>query len=91
MKKTGLNGDVYDFSVDYDAVAVDDILNIHKYLMEKMTQYKVFVVVMTFFSYHVLNVYSLECVSMNNQECKTRTKIINISNNEPVFVLLVLK
>ena len=22
---------------------------------------------------------------MNNQECKTRTKIINISNNEPVF------
>ena len=91
MKKTGLNGDVYDFSVDYDAVAVDDILNIHKYLMEKMTQYKVFVVAMTFFSYHVLNVCSLECVSMNNQECKTRTKIINISNNEPVFVLLVLK
>ena len=22
---------------------------------------------------------------MNNQECKTRTKIININNNEPVF------
>ena len=29
MKKTGLNGYVYDFSVDYDAVAVDDILDIH--------------------------------------------------------------
>ena len=26
MKKTGLNGYVYDFSVDYDAVVVDDIL-----------------------------------------------------------------
>ena len=25
MKKTGLNGYVYDFSVDYDAIAVDDI------------------------------------------------------------------
>ena len=35
MKNTGLNGYVYDFSVDYDAIAVDDILNIHKCLMEK--------------------------------------------------------
>ena len=35
MKKTRLNGYVYDFSVDYDAIAVDDILDIHKYLMEK--------------------------------------------------------
>ena len=35
MKKTGLNGYFYDFSVDYDAIAVDDILDIHKYLMEK--------------------------------------------------------
>ena len=35
MKKTGLNGYVYDFSVDYDAIAIDDILDIHKYLMKK--------------------------------------------------------
>ena len=28
MKKTGLNGYVYDFSVDYDAIAADDILDI---------------------------------------------------------------
>ena len=35
MKKTGLNGYVYDFSVDYDAIAVDDILEFHKYLMKK--------------------------------------------------------
>ena len=34
-KKTGLNAYVYDFGVDYDAIAVDDILDIHKYLMEK--------------------------------------------------------
>ena len=37
MKKTGLNGYVYDFSVDYDPIAVDDILDILKYLTEKMT------------------------------------------------------
>ena len=35
MKKTGFNGYVYDFSVDYDAIAVDDILDIHKYLIKK--------------------------------------------------------
>ena len=31
MKKTGLNGYVYDFSADYDAIAVDDILDIHRF------------------------------------------------------------
>ena len=35
MKKTGLNGYVYDFSVDYDAIAIDDVLDIHKYLTKK--------------------------------------------------------
>ena len=34
MKKTWLNGYVYDFSVDYDAIAVNDILDIHKYLIK---------------------------------------------------------
>ena len=29
MKKTGLNRYVYDFSVDYDAITVDDIIDIH--------------------------------------------------------------
>ena len=46
---------------------------------------------MTFFSYNVLNVISLECVSMNTQECKTRTKIINTNNNEPVFYPFSIK
>ena len=31
IKKTGFNGYTYDFSVDYDAIAVDDIKHIHKY------------------------------------------------------------
>ena len=35
MKKTGLNGYVYDFSVYYNSTDVDDIKNIHKYLMKK--------------------------------------------------------
>ena len=35
MKKTGLNGYVYDFSVDYDVITNDKILDINKHLMEK--------------------------------------------------------
>ena len=35
MKKTGFNSYIYDFSVEYDAVAIDVILDIHKYLMKK--------------------------------------------------------
>ena len=35
MKKRGFNGYIYDFSVDYDAISVFDILDIHKYLMKK--------------------------------------------------------
>ena len=37
MKKTttGFNGYVYDFSVDYVAITVNDIKDIHKYLMKK--------------------------------------------------------
>ena len=35
MKNTGLNGYVYDFRVDYDAIAAHDKLDIHKCLMNK--------------------------------------------------------
>ena len=35
MKKTGFTGYVYDFSADYNTVTVDDIKDIHNYLMKK--------------------------------------------------------
>ena len=35
MKKTGLKGCIYEFSVDFDYISTSDILDIHKYLMEK--------------------------------------------------------
>ena len=46
---------------------------------------KCFYTVITFFSSNVLNVNSLECVSMSNQECKARPKTINTNANEPFF------
>ena len=33
MTKTELNGYVYEFSADYDAIVVDDIFNINKSFM----------------------------------------------------------
>ena len=35
MKKTGLYGNVYDFSIDYGNISVDNILKIHNYLIKK--------------------------------------------------------
>ena len=34
MKKTGLIESIFDFSVDYDAITVNDILDVHKYLVK---------------------------------------------------------
>ena len=39
----------------------------------------------TFFGFSVLSLNPLECVSMGNQKCKARPKIVNINNNEPMF------
>ena len=35
MKRTGFNAYPYDISVDYDATDIDNIKDIHKYLMKK--------------------------------------------------------
>ena len=32
-----------------------------------------------------MNAIPLKCVSLNNQECKIRSKIIDINSNEPLF------
>ena len=37
MKKTGFNVYFYDFNVDYDATDIDDIKDVHKCLMKKIT------------------------------------------------------
>ena len=35
IKKTRFNGYIYDFSVYYDPIDVNDIIDIHQYLMKK--------------------------------------------------------
>ena len=85
MKKTVFYGYVYDFNVDYDATAVDDVLEIHKYLIKK-TRYKImfgfiknkFIKAIAFIRLNA-NVVPLQCVSMSNKECKIRAAILNIN------------
>ena len=36
-------------------------------------------------------VNSLNCISMNNQPCKTRPEIINVNSNNPVFYPFSIK
>ena len=46
---------------------------------------KIFITAMTFVGCGVLNVITLKCISMGNQECKLRLVIMNINSNEPLF------
>ena len=47
---------------------------------------QILVLAMMFFSHSVLNANSLKWVSINNQDCKIKSEIINvISSNEPLF------
>ena len=46
---------------------------------------KVFSTTIMFFSWSVLKLNPLECVTMDNQECKIRTKIIFINGNKLLF------
>ena len=51
---------------------------------------KVFFIGLTILS-NFTNIISLSCISMNNQECKLRTEIINVNSNEPIFYLFSIK
>ena len=44
MKKTKINGFVYNFFVDYKAFDISNIIDIHKYLMKKYNTEKIFIV-----------------------------------------------
>ena len=39
----------------------------------------------------LLSATSLSCISMKNQECKTRPEVININSNNPIFYPFSIK
>ena len=52
---------------------------------------RIFVSAMMFFGCNLLSVNPLECVSMNNQECKVRPEIANVNSKEPLFFRFSIK
>ena len=46
---------------------------------------KCFFTAMILINFNLSNLNSLVCISMNNQECKIRPEIINLSTNGPIF------
>ena len=46
---------------------------------------------MMFFGCDLASVNSLKWISMNNQECKVRPQIVNVSSKEPVFFPFSIK
>ena len=51
---------------------------------------QIFVSTLMFFG-SLSSVNPLECVSINNQECKVRPEIINVNSNEPLFYPFSIK
>ena len=51
---------------------------------------KVFFIGLTILS-DFRNANSLSCISMNNQECKTRAQKFNVNGDEPVFFPFSIK
>ena len=42
-------------------------------------------ILLSFTNANSLNAVPLSCISMNNQECKTRPQVVNVNGDEPVF------
>ena len=51
---------------------------------------QIFVSTLMFFG-SLSSVNPLECVSMNNQECKIRPEVVNVNSNEPLFYPFSIK
>ena len=51
---------------------------------------KVFFIGLTILS-RLTNANLLICISMNNQECKTRPQVVNVNGDEPVFFPFSIK
>ena len=52
---------------------------------------RIFVLTIIFFGCNLSNVNPLECLSVNNQECKGRPEIVNVNSNKPVFYPFSIK
>ena len=93
QKKYLWKGNVYNFSVDYDAIDKSERLNIHKYLMLRnilniiMPRLikQAFLVLLSF-----NGSLATKCVSLNNKPCITRPVLINLNSLELNYYLFMI-
>ena len=86
MKKIGLKGVVKFFSIGFNAIDINDILDIHKYLM-KRTWYKImFGLIKKIFIRLLTGLVNgsnhTKCVSLNNQKCQIQPDLADLHPNE---------
>ena len=77
MGETGFIGYVYDFSVDYDAIAVDDILDIHKYLMKKNKMILKCLILLKKYFYRTNNFIKCKSVECSSADCHSTKMYFN--------------
>ena len=86
MKKIGLKGVVKFFSIGFNAIDINDILDIHKYLM-KRTWYKIMFglikkILIRLLTGLVNGSNHAKCVSLNNQKCQIQPDLTDLHPNE---------
>ena len=82
MKKTGLNGCVYNFSINYRTFNISNIIDIHKYLMKKhdiKQCLKNFLVGLLTGLVNGSN--HTKCISLSNQKCMIQSTLIILHSN----------
>ena len=84
LKKPGLNGYVYDFSVVCNTIEVSNIVDIHKYLMKK----KLYKTMIRLFNQIFIAILSFRkslattCIPLTNQACMNQNTFINLNPDE---------
>ena len=84
-EKTGVYGKIYDFVMDYKQISgVKAFYDMHRYLITKhninpQRTYKMWLINLTISLFSILKVRALECVSVVNQKCMPRPKILDVN------------
>ena len=84
-EKTGLYGSIYDLVVDYEKiVGVKTIYDMHRCLIIKHNirpkrTYKMWLIGLTISLFNIIKIKALECVSLINQKCMPRPKILDVN------------
>ena len=85
-EKTVVYGKIYDFVVDYEQIAgTTKIIDMHNYLITKhnisLSIYKMWLINLAISLFSIIKTKALECVSVTNQECMSRPKILDVNED----------